>query len=1063
MKNILIRTVLAMLLASSAVAEGEYVPTASMRYKPGNNRTIYSPELFLPLASDDRSLLFADIRSVISIPNAQEYNVGLGYRQMLTSSLIGGMYGFLDRRNSTYGNNFYQTTLGAELLADRWDVRVNGYVPLTRDSKYAYGTSTVATPQGTGIYMSASSRYEQSLDGADIEFGVKPLSEVPLRMYAGGYWFTGDDVPNVEGVRGRLELEVHRFLRLGGEMQYDKVRGHNSYLEARVTVPLSWEEIRNPRQRDAMQQRMTTPIVRDIDIVTTEQSQDQVVTTPMTTENGQVARIVYVDNSGSNGDGSYETPYNNLADAVAAATDETVIYVRSGTGTTTGLSSGYSITQDGVKLVGAGTGYSLADLGLQFNDPNGILTGSTQLFTAGAAPVITAAGTAVTVSANNVVLAGLTIDNAGANGVSATGDNLTLRNLTISDATGTAVQLTNVANVTVRNSTITDAGFNGISATYANITGGAQHFISNTINGSGQNGISVVYNGASSNTLQLASNRMDDNTINSAFIRTNGTSSVSLTVTSNTITNTNAADTAGIDAGRAVWYMAADTSNGYVDITSNTFTNNRGESVEVETKYSTASTVNGRLAYNSSTNAISSTTNTAANTHFFIEGNTGGQVGSSSNRFLVYNNTATTADEEGIVFKGTGGTVYGESYNNVTSYNDDGQEVRSQNAGFADVVFHNNTSHHNRESGIQVDNVIDDGETHAWVYDNTIYSNTGQGIQVASALNGTVGTSATPIVIENNTLSNNGTHNIILKSTDGTTGEVHVRISSNTLTGATNGIYMTVSGTNTLDANIISTTITNNTGRGVVLYSQGGAISTVSLTNVVQTSATVKGMFVDMRNTSHLNMSVVSSSFSNNTGDGMEINVVGDSSVSGSIISSTMSYNGDDGLSILADGVDTGADTNTIGGYFGSSATPIVMTGNRFVNNTGDGIEIRSVTGGNGVAHANMSYNTITNNGARGINMNEFDTVTGTNNIVIDMGGGVYGSTGYNSNYANAGYNVYYNPDVNGSTLKAENNWWGQDADPASFDEASDSDGLNEFGASNGGLIDASPRLNAAP
>lgn len=40
----------------------------------------------MQLASDYRSLLFADLRSVISIPTSQEYNVGLGYRYFLRAT-----------------------------------------------------------------------------------------------------------------------------------------------------------------------------------------------------------------------------------------------------------------------------------------------------------------------------------------------------------------------------------------------------------------------------------------------------------------------------------------------------------------------------------------------------------------------------------------------------------------------------------------------------------------------------------------------------------------------------------------------------------------------------------------------------------------------------------------------------------------------------------------------------------------------------------------------------------------------------------------------------------------
>ena len=67
----------------------------------------------------------------------------------------------------------------------------------------------------------------------------------------------------------------------------------------------------------------------------------------------------FVDNSGSNGDGTQNSPFNNLQDALNAAQPGDTIYVASGDGTNTGVPGGFTLPA-GVKLIGEGTGLVLA-------------------------------------------------------------------------------------------------------------------------------------------------------------------------------------------------------------------------------------------------------------------------------------------------------------------------------------------------------------------------------------------------------------------------------------------------------------------------------------------------------------------------------------------------------------------------------------------------------------------------------------------------------------------------------------------------------------------------------
>ncbi|NBX66676.1 MAG: hypothetical protein EBQ96_06760 [Proteobacteria bacterium] len=81
----------------------------------------------------------------------------------------------------------------------------------------------------------------------------------------------------------------------------------------------------------------------------------------------------------------------------------------------------------------------------------------------------------------------------------------------------------------------------------------------------------------------------------------------------------------------------------------------------------------------------------------------------------------------------------------------------------------------------------------------------------------------------------------------------------------------------------------------------------------------------------------------------------------------------------------------------------------------------------------------------------KIDAISATANINLDLGGGTMGSTGNNSIHSNTLDDIYV--DLNGGTLKAENNWWGVGIGlaPARITSVA------------GSTVDADPYLTAAP
>ena len=443
----------ATLVASSAFisassAEVFYQPKIDFRYKLGNERTLGSTELFAPLVASKNELLFLDMRAVVDDNGASEGNLGFGYRSVQCCSQLGpyirGVYGFFDRRRSANDNYFSQVTLGAEVLSKDWDFRANIYMPFS-NGKAVRQTASTTRLAGSGIFVDSGTFKEKALRGHDAEIGYRLFPEG--RIYAGGYQFVGGGVPNITGVRGRLEWDVSKHINLGLESQHDPVRGNNSFAEVRLSIPFGPEP---QEQATGIYKRMTTPIVRDIDVVTREKQAPDISTFAVqNTATGLAQNVYYVDNTAAAaGDGSVETPFDSLADAEAAAGAGDIIYVAYGDGTNSNMDAGITLNADGQKLIGSGVDFTFDTSNMNFNSAALPLKGDAlTLQSAGTAPVITnLAGDGITVSADNIEIAGLTVDGATAQGIS------------ISNNVGT-----NVHDITLNNNVL--SGINAIYTT----------------------------------------------------------------------------------------------------------------------------------------------------------------------------------------------------------------------------------------------------------------------------------------------------------------------------------------------------------------------------------------------------------------------------------------------------------------------------------------------------------------------------------------------------------------------------------------------------------------------
>jgi hypothetical protein len=424
---------------------------AEVNWRYGDERSILMTELWAPLAQDDSSVIYGNIRIMGDNQDNREGNLGLGYRKIVNAPVAGagvaGVHGWFDRRLTENDSAFHQIAVGAEWLGETVDARINGYMPLS-DARSV--TIPAANPQarlaGTGIVVDTNGTLlEEPQGGFDWELGLEISNQNgflqdhtdSVRLYGGGYYFDGDNTGHIKGWRGRITADITEDVQIGARVQHDNVRGSQGFLEATIRFPFNAKQ---SYRQQGLYARLDESPERDVDIVTGAVVTDSGQSVPViNTTTGTAQQVLNVDNEAAGGgDGSVANPFNTLADAQAASSAHGIIYVRRGDGTSANQNQGIVLDKEGQQLIGSGTDFIFDNN--QFSAANGAPVSATLIQAAGLAPVITnvnATSDGVTVTADNVTVAGITVDGATRDGivVRADGAAASAQNVTITDVT----------------------------------------------------------------------------------------------------------------------------------------------------------------------------------------------------------------------------------------------------------------------------------------------------------------------------------------------------------------------------------------------------------------------------------------------------------------------------------------------------------------------------------------------------------------------------------------------------------------------------------------------------
>lgn len=374
-------------------------------------------------------------------------NIGIGARGAPIEKLaIGGNFFFDYREVSNLPS--YQLGSGIEILSPYVDFRVNGYLPVGHKTK----TYPASFSRFSGNNILLRERFKAELATIYGELGASvPYMPENFQLYvaAGPYYIGHRHVELVNrqkikvgdkwGGKYRLAARIYDYFDAGVELTHDPLFHTNVQGYLGVTLPLGpskmYRGFKNGKNGNCSEARrfrrmMTQPVIRNEIIPIIEQTKSNLLAT---NAQGVVYDCIFVNLSAApGGDGTFENPFQTLAEAEAGSVPNDCIIVFNGGGTY--VNDGITL-QQGQFLVGAASSFVA----------NGVTIGPfdalvPQLIYSGNVldvPIITLA--------ENVLVKGLYLDNQN-----------TLN-------TDTVIDIADAANFTIEENEIIGGGDYGIS------------------------------------------------------------------------------------------------------------------------------------------------------------------------------------------------------------------------------------------------------------------------------------------------------------------------------------------------------------------------------------------------------------------------------------------------------------------------------------------------------------------------------------------------------------------------------------------------------------------------
>lgn len=301
---------------------------------------------------------FFDVRAHLFNDGKPAGNMGFGIRYMPdTLPLVLGINGFFDIK-STRHTTFEQVGVGIELLGTKWEGRVNGYLPIFQKNEL----SSIGFSAFKGHHAIFAAHHHIAFTGCDASISRiltrKKLWD--LSMTVDGYAFFADYNSKAVGGLGKFTSHITPYFAIETQGSYDSYFKGILQVQASFQVPFGKQiKTRTTGMKKGQARALALRLAESVDrfemIVSSSHSIESIGEDPRTQT---PLHIVFVDNTKTQGDGSFEAPYSSLSEAEDASHIGDMIYVFSGDHTSTHMNTGI-VLQNSQWLQGSATAFIL--------------------------------------------------------------------------------------------------------------------------------------------------------------------------------------------------------------------------------------------------------------------------------------------------------------------------------------------------------------------------------------------------------------------------------------------------------------------------------------------------------------------------------------------------------------------------------------------------------------------------------------------------------------------------------------------------------------------------------
>lgn len=166
-----------------------------------------SLELFLtPLTTYCKFMPFIDARGHIFNNGKFAANAGAGLRFLPECvNQVFGFNAFYDYRN-TRRQHYNQVSAGLEVLGERWDYRINGYLPVGKTKTHFFNYFFEFFPQINGFTLTAERQLAMKGGDAEVGYHFPEINCIELYSALGPYYYASRGNNEVHTVGGRLRI-----------------------------------------------------------------------------------------------------------------------------------------------------------------------------------------------------------------------------------------------------------------------------------------------------------------------------------------------------------------------------------------------------------------------------------------------------------------------------------------------------------------------------------------------------------------------------------------------------------------------------------------------------------------------------------------------------------------------------------------------------------------------------------------------------------------------------------------------------------------------------------------